>query len=87
MKLCEIGKAWRRTVCPRIVDVRCLVDPDKVNWFVFDFEVRTEMFQDPRFVQAFIKYGRRRWRGRRVNETFVASRVVASSVTSRLSTT
>ncbi|CAF0882508.1 unnamed protein product [Adineta ricciae] len=29
------------------------VNPDSINWFVFDFDVKSDLFQDPRFVQAF----------------------------------
>ncbi|CAF0784204.1 unnamed protein product [Rotaria sordida] len=30
-----------------------LVNPDKVNWFVYDFAIETEFFHDPKFVNAF----------------------------------
>ncbi|CAF1427349.1 unnamed protein product [Rotaria sordida] len=30
-----------------------IVDPDKVNWFLYDFEIESEMFNDKRFVQTF----------------------------------
>jgi hypothetical protein len=30
-----------------------LVDPDRVNWFVYDFEIESELFKDDRFIQAF----------------------------------
>lgn len=29
------------------------VDPDRVNWFLYDFEIQTDMFNDPQFVQTF----------------------------------
>jgi hypothetical protein len=29
------------------------VDPDRVNWFVYDFEIESELFKDDRFIQAF----------------------------------
>jgi hypothetical protein len=33
----------------------CLVDPAKVNWFLYDFEVQPEIFKDQKFVQTFKK--------------------------------
>ncbi|CAF2803646.1 unnamed protein product [Rotaria sp. Silwood2] len=30
-----------------------LVRPDKVNWFVYDFDIETNFFNDPKFVNAF----------------------------------
>jgi hypothetical protein len=30
-----------------------LVPPEKVNWFVYDFEVQTELFRDPNFLNLF----------------------------------
>ena len=32
-----------------------IVNPDNINWFVFDFDVKSDLFQDQRFVQAFKK--------------------------------
>jgi hypothetical protein len=32
-----------------------LVTGDRVNWFVYDFEIRSEIFNDQRFIQTFKK--------------------------------
>jgi hypothetical protein len=30
-----------------------VVSADKVNWFLYDFELKTQLFQDPEFVKTF----------------------------------
>jgi hypothetical protein len=32
-----------------------LVDPDRVNWFVYGFELKTDLLEDPKFVEIFKK--------------------------------
>ena len=55
MKLCEKGTEMSFRALDCNIGVCFLVDPDKVGWFVFDFELQTDLFQDARFVQAFKK--------------------------------
>ena len=55
LKLCETGKIKDDEVVKRFISAARLVDPDRVNWFVYDFEVRTELFKDQKFVQTFKK--------------------------------
>ncbi|CAF3075536.1 unnamed protein product [Rotaria socialis] len=40
-------------VCNSKLKLCELVSADKVNWFVFDFDVATDLFQDKKFVLAF----------------------------------
>ena len=35
--------------------INILVDPDRVNWFVFEFDIETDMFNDQKFLQLFKK--------------------------------
>ncbi|CAF4948639.1 unnamed protein product, partial [Rotaria socialis] len=42
-------------VCNSKLKLCELVSADKVNWFVFDFDVATDLFQDKKFVLAFKK--------------------------------
>ncbi|CAF3666061.1 unnamed protein product [Rotaria sp. Silwood1] len=48
-----------RTPCPgtRVCNMNLRlcekVDPDKVNWFLYDFEIESDIFNDEKFVQTF----------------------------------
>jgi hypothetical protein len=40
-------------VCNLNLNLCELVNPDKVNWFVYDFDIKTQLFEDAKFVTAF----------------------------------
>lgn len=45
---------WRTNIV--LISILFLVSPDRVNWFLYDFEVDDGLFEDEKFVQIFKKY-------------------------------
>ena len=52
MKLCESGKR-SESMGGRNGRLWSVVNPDRVNWFVYDFEIHTGLLRDSKFVETF----------------------------------
>ena len=54
LKQCESGKTIERMGGgEKRLFVVSAVNPDRVNWFVYDFEIQTELLRDVKFVDTF----------------------------------